>query len=358
MANGIYGGMGFAVNTNPQPVPVSHAGDTLPKINTIDVYSRPDRGTTPVATAAAEPPDYAARDAAVAMFMNAGLGPEFAQQLVGIIDGLYASNANPTDAEVLNVVYNSEPYKKRFAGNEVIRQRLASGKARPGDRMLSPKEYIDAENSYRQVFQDANMPSGFWDSTDDFANLIANGVSVSEVKGRVDTAFQALNQADQYAKDALQNDYGLSTGDLVAYLLDPSKAAPLLEGRKIGTNDYGLNNAQDLQNIYSYADVSSDATRQGLQSDKALSEEIVNSGQMNKAKDELGNAGAVDGDLTRLGKLYGTQLDYRDLVREDLNLSGGVAAGQKRRKLASKERAAFDKQGSVDRQSLAQQRDV
>ena len=299
--------------------------------------------------------DMGARDSALALFRNAGLDDTFINGMMAAIDGVYQQNLMPTEAQVLGAIYNSDAYKTRFAANETIRKRIADGKGRPGDRLLTPKEYLDLENSYRTIMQDAGMPTGFYDQQEDFTNLIANGVSVGEMKARVDVAFDALNNADEFTKTTLSQFYGLTTGDLVAYLLDPTRATPLLMGE---SNEFGLNNRTEIEKGLATAKVGADAARQGLTADQGLSREIVDSGQQDQARAMMGMAAAANADLTRLGSLYSDPLDYKDLVRETLNLTGGAASGKKRRKLASKERAAFSGQSALDRTSLRRETDV
>lgn len=301
-----------------------------------------------------------AGDAVEEMFNNLGLGAEFSASLKGIIDNLYQSNVMPTKQQIMNSVYTSDPYKKRFAANETIRARMANGEGRPGDRMLTPAEYIDAEKTYRTILANRDMPMGFYDSYDDFTNLIANGISAEEFQSRVDTAYDALNFADQNVVNALQQFYNLSTGDLVAYLLDPTKAVALLEGRSRNmTGAYGLNSRTELQRMYGSAQVGGIAGRQGLDAGVGMSEEIFN---LNKSKQEteaaFKKAAEQEPNIERLGRLYGTAMDFKDIVREDLALEGGVESGRKRRKFASKERAAFGAEGALDAKSLRRMQDV
>lgn len=304
--------------------------------------------------------DKSAGDAVAEMFRMAGLNQEFVDQLVGVIDNIYNTNIAPTQAQITNAVYSSNAYKQRFKANEIIRQRLADGQGRPGDRLLLPAEYIALENTYRTILQDAEMPEGYYDTPDDFINLISNGVSASEFKSRVDTAYDALNNADQSVVNSLQRYYNLTQGDLVAYLLDPAKATPLLEGRAAArtANPYGLNSRTDLQRAYEASKVGGSAERQGLDVERTMSEEIVDLGKSGQADETFATAGAADPDIRRLGKLYGEALDFKDLVRETLNLSGGVESGKKRRKFASKERAAFNAQGALSEKSLSRMQDV
>lgn len=301
--------------------------------------------------------DKSAGDAAAEMFRAAGLNAEFVNRLMQTIDDVYNKNINPNQAQILNAIYSSDAYKQRFKANEVIRGRLADGEGRPGDRLLSPKEYIDLEDTYREVLQRRGMPEGFYDSPDDFVNLISNGISPAEFQSRVDTAASALNQADPAIVNTLQSYYNLTKNDLVAYLLDPTRAQPILNARSL-QGGFGLNRADELQRIYSSAEVGGMAQRQNLDLGRGLAEEIVDLGKKDRADEAFQMAGAADQDLRRLGSLYGEAMDFRDLVKESLNLTGGIDSGRKRRKFASKERAAFSATGALDDKSLRRMQDV
>lgn len=302
-----------------------------------------------------------AGDAVEDMFRNLGLGDAFAASLKGIIDRLYQSNVKPTQAEILNAVYTSEPYKQRFKANEIIRKRMADGQGRPGDRMLTPAEYIEAEATYRTILADRDMPVGFYDSPDDFTNLIANSISAQEFQSRVDTAYDALNYADENVLGALRDFYGMSNSDLAAYLLDPARAMPILEGRarSASTGAYGLNSRTELQRMYGISTVAGMGRRQGLQPGQEMAGEIFDLGR-SKAETEAAFFKAAEQapDVERLGKLYGESMDFKDIVREDLNLSGGAASGRKRRKFASKERAQFGQRSALGSTSLRDRTDV
>lgn len=321
------------------------------KVETVQVFSDGSQEVIDSYT------DRSAGESAAEMFRAAGLDPAFVNSLMGVIDNIYATNIDPQAGQILNAIYNSDAYKTRFAGNEAIRKRMADGQGRPGDRLLSPKEYIDAENTYRTILQDAGMPEGYYDTPSDFNDLIANSVSAAEFKSRVDTAFDALNNADQFTVDALQRYYGLSNSDLAAYLLDPTKATPVLEGKQM-TGAFGLNSRTELQKIYEASEVGGAAARQGLGVDVGMSEEIVDAGKAGQAEEAFTQAGAANDSLKRLGSIYGEPMDFKDLVKESLSLAGGVESGKKRRKFASKERAAFGGQGALDAKSLSRMSDV
>jgi hypothetical protein len=301
--------------------------------------------------------DMSAGEAAADMFRAAGLDEAFVNSLMDTIRGVYAANVAPTTGQIKTAINTSQAYKTRFKGNETIRQRMANGQGRPGDQILSPAEYIALENTYRTIFSDAEMPAGYYDNVDDFANLIGNGVSAAELKSRVDTAGSALREADTSTLNTLQQYYNLSQGDLVAYLLDPTRAMPLLEGRQT-QGQYGLNSREELQRQYAAAQVGGAAARQGLDAGQGLSEEIVQQGKQQYAEQAFSAAGAENENVKRLGSLYGEPLDFKDMVKETLSLTGGVESGKKRRKFASKERAAFGGQSALDKSSLSRRQDV
>jgi hypothetical protein len=104
--------------------------------------------------------DRSAGEAVQQMFEMAGLGREFAASLMDSINSVYANSISPTSAEILSSVYNSDAYKTRFKANVDIQKRLSEGKGRAGDRMLTPKEYIDAEQTYATLLRDSGMPTG------------------------------------------------------------------------------------------------------------------------------------------------------------------------------------------------------
>lgn len=306
--------------------------------------------------------DKSAGEAARDIFRNAGLDDSFVNGLMGVIDNIYNENIDPTAAQVLSAIYNSEPYKKRFPANELIRKRIADGVGRPGDRLLSPKEYMELEQTYRQIFRDADMPEGYYNEASDFTNLISNDLSPIEMRERVSLAKDALYYADQNVVQTLQDYYGLTTGDLTAYLLDPERALTAIESRNARaarTQQMG-NNLTDLRQTYQASQIGGMGRRAGLQIRKELAEEIIGGGIApdDNTQRAITAASELAPDYQRLGDLYAESTSSEDLVREALDLQGGTALGQRRRKLASQERAQFAKESALTSTSLKRIRDV
>jgi hypothetical protein len=292
--------------------------------------------------------DFSARDSVMKMFENTGLGQSFLDSLMQSIDKVYADNVAPTDAQILNSIYNSEAYKTRFAANEVIRKRMADGQGRPGDRLLTPAEYVKTEAAYKEIMSEAGLPPGFYDQPEDFTNFIAElGTSVAEITERVNIAKQALQNADANIKQALKDYYGLSETDMVAYLLDPEKAFDAINSRFRYTT-------AEAQQMYAAAEIGGSALRAGMQGGvtEEFAKEIAKAGKGNLAEEAFQRSARQQGDYERLMGLYGEQAGKEDLAREALALAGGADVGIKTKKLASQERAKFAARSGVDRASL------
>lgn len=289
--------------------------------------------------------DFGARDSVMKMFENTGLGNKFITTLMDTIDKVYEENIMPTDEQILNTIYNSDAYKTRFAANETIKKRMAEGKGMPGDRLLTPKEYIDTEMQYREIIQNASLPEGFYDTQDDFTKLIENSISAAELTERVNIAKNILQNADQNIKDALKNYYGLSDNDMVAYLLDKDKAFNLIDSRfKYSTADAGQ--------MLTAAEVGGAATRAGMGASRGFAEEIAAAGKAQGAEEAFQTAARNQSDYARLLGLYGETAGEEDLARQQLALAGGTDVALKTKKLASKERAKFATRSAIDRTSL------
>jgi hypothetical protein len=289
--------------------------------------------------------DFGAKDSVMKMFENTGLGATFIKSLTDAIDKVYDENIMPTDEQILNSIYSSDAYKTRFAANETIKKRMAEGKGMPGDRLLSPREYIAAEAGYREILQNANLPVGFYDTQDDFTKLIENSISSAELTERVNIAQNALNNADSNIVNALKEYYGMSTGDLTAYLLDKDKAFNVINSRYQYTTE-------EAKKMYGAAEIGGAAGRAGMGATKGFAEEIFAAGKGAMAEQAFQGAARQQADYKRLLGLSGETAGQEDLARENLGLAGGAEVGIKTRKLASKERAKFATRSAIDKTSL------
>lgn len=126
-----------------------------------------------------------------------------------------------SETQILQSIRETPQFKQRFPAIDDRRSK--------GLPALSPAEYIAYEQTATQMMRAAGIPTGFYDSPEDFRKFLANDVSVKELSDRVDLARQAAYQAPTEVRQALRSQFGLGDGDLAAYFLDSDRAAPLLQ---------------------------------------------------------------------------------------------------------------------------------
>jgi len=224
------------------------------------------------------------------------------------------------------LLQDSPEYRQRFAANDA--------RVKAGLPVLSPKEYLATESAYRAVLQNAGLPKGFYDDQSDFERMIAGDVSATELNQRVSAAAKAIDNTDPYYRDALQNMYGLDAGHMIAHLLDPEKAAPLVEMQAKAV-EYGAA-----------------ALRQGLTPASTSQYEDYAGGMGTGVGAEQGMAqvAAMTPGLTTLGQISGTGYNQQTAEQE---VFGGLASAQRaRQKLTAEEEARFTGRSNVDSKSL------
>jgi hypothetical protein len=259
------------------------------------------------------------RDAAVALaqvFKDYGL-ESLTPQIIKMIQGGFS-------AETISIqLRDTKEYKARFSANDK--------RVKLGLPALSPAEYISTERAYRQVMSQAGLPVGFYDQTSDFEKFLVQDVSPTEVKGRVDAVTEALNKAPAGTVDYFKKFY--NTGDMIAYALDPAKAQPLIEQR------------------LKAAEAASIASSQGFGLNQSQAERIGATGSsFADIQQGLGFIGQEQQTTDKLSAIYGDSVSTDDLVNEVFN--GDAAAGAKRKKLASQERATFGGSSGQTKTSL------
>jgi hypothetical protein len=216
-------------------------------------------------------------------------------------------------------------YQQRFVANE--------NRIKNGLKPLSPSEYLAAEESYRATLRDSGLPSGFYDSSDDFAGFIGQDVSPAEIKLRADAAARAVNNTDPAYTRALRDIYGIDEGMMTAFMLDPDRALPLVE-KQAKAVEFGTA-----------------AVRQGLQATK-VGEQFAERGPATGYTADQGYS-AIAGMLptaSKLGQVYGQTYDQATAEQEVF--SGLESAKRKRQKLGQMETATFSGQSGVAAGSL------
>lgn len=105
---------------------------------------------------------------------------------------------------------------------------------------MTEQQAIDYENQASNLFHAAGLPGGFYDSSNDFQNLIGGDVSISELTNRVNNGYLAVVNAPPQVRQAYTDLFGAS-GDaaLASIFLDPNQALPVLEQQAVAAEYAG-----------------------------------------------------------------------------------------------------------------------
>jgi len=223
-------------------------------------------------------------------------------------------------------------YKQRFIGNE--------NRRKAGLPVLTPGEYLSVESSYKKILKDAQLPSGFYDQPDDFGKFIGADIAPTELQERVNIANQSLQNADKFYTDSLRTYYGLNSGDMLAYALDPERALPVITRQQKA------------------AQFGAEAARQGIQVAAPMAERFT--GQLGvtqqEARQGFEQVAQILPEAQRLGAITpGAQ--PVGLEETTTAVFGGESSAdykQRIRRLAEIEQSRFAGQSGVSRTSLMQ----
>lgn len=232
-------------------------------------------------------------------------------------------------AAIVIQLSNTESYKKRFAANEVRRQN--------GLSVLSPAEYIAAENSYQTVLRQYGLPESFYDQREDFTKFLGNDVSPDELNDRASIAQQVWLSNDETTKGVWRDFYGLSDGAAIASILDPDKALPI------------------VQRMSNAARFGGDAIRNGLSADKSRLEQYSDLGLTESAVSQgFTKIGQTDAANQRIAQRFGQTLSQAE--EEQANIVGTASAQRKISQLQQGEQALFQQRASADQAALQRTR--
>lgn len=230
------------------------------------------------------------------------------------------------DSTTINLALQDTPeWKMRFAGNELRKSK--------GLSVLTPAQYIATEEQYRSVLQNYGLPTGFYDSHDDFNNFIGNDISPSEIQSRAQVAHDTYFSAPPEWRSMWAN-YGFSHGDAIASILDPNVGTQLIQDR-----------AQQVQ-------IGGTAKQAGFDVSQARAQQFQQHGttlaQAQHAYNQLAQFGTTD---QNIANRFGTTFDQTQ-EENDLLLGSGAAA-QKRQQLYGSEQELFNGTRGTDANSLA-----
>ena len=252
-------------------------------------------------------------------FQKYGLG-----SLINKIKDLAIDGA--TESTITLALQESEEYKTRFKANQT---RIAKGLA-----VLTPAEYLNNEDGYRQVLRSYGLKQ--FDTDAYVQQFIANDMSPTEFSNRVVTAVQRVQNADPAISRQLRDFYGIGQADLVAYVLDPNQQFQKIE-RQVAASEIGVA-----------------AARQGLKTGVSVAEQLAAQG-VTQAEAQKGYATIADilPTAEKLSDIYGTTLDTYGQSEAEQEVFNSLASAQrKRQKLTAREVASFSGAAGTNKTSL------
>ena len=235
-----------------------------------------------------------------------------------------------TQEQVSFLIQDTSEYKTRFAGNEL---RKANGLA-----VLSPREYLAVEASYRQILASNGMPVGFYDQHSDFVDWIGKDVAPTEIANRVELAVDAANRLDAGTLQAFHDWFNLTTNDLAAFFLDQDRALP------------------HINRIAKAVKVAGAGYREGLSYDQARAEQLGTLAGGRDIDQLIGDVAAATRSGDRLSHIYSGFGDYTQSDAESEIFQSSEEAARKRRGLEGMERANFSGTSGVSRGTLSKAR--
>lgn len=246
------------------------------------------------------------------------------------LDSLYTDATNFVTQgysadEITLRLADTDAYKTRFAGNAA---REAKGLA-----VLSPAAYIGLEDSYSDIMRQYGLPAGFYDSKAESDNFIGNDVSATELDSRVQLAQSTYLSADNATKSFWQTS-GLSGGDAIASILDPTAALPLVTQKATAATIGGAAANQGVT-------TTGDRAMQFAQAGVTLAD-------AKKAYQDIATNQATQ---AQVAQRFGTSFGQTDF--ENADLLGDAAASSKQSTVNAEEVGLFGGHAGADAASLS-----
>jgi len=254
--------------------------------------------------------------------------------LASVIKGYMLVGLGPEQAKLQ--IKQDPIYKARFKGNEL---RLASGL-----NALSEAEYLGLEDTYSQVMKQYGLGDYFGKTREarqsKLADVIGGDISAVELKSRISTVVDRVNNADPAIKAQLKEFYpGITETDLVKYFLDPKETLPQLQ-EKVTSAEIGA--AAVSQKLDTSVTSATDLAKYGIDRAAAIK--------------GYSTIGGMLPETTKLNDIYGeAKINYTQKTAEEEVFKGNASAERKRKQLAALETAQFSGSAGVGSAGLSTQ---
>lgn len=194
---------------------------------------------------------------------------------------------------------------------------------------MDPGTILEYRQNVKSVMFNAGIPSGFYDSNQDYADLIGKGVSAKELSDRVLNGFDKVAHAPQEVKDVFNSYFGAQgEAALATFFLDPSKGSELLtkmatQGEIGGAGKrFGFDVNVDQAGRLAELGVDARSAQQGFEQAKTLNpltQETISETQDLTSQDTINTVFGVGGDSAE-------QVKRRQQERSAAFQGGGGAA--------------------------------
>ena len=238
----------------------------------------------------------------------------------------------------------TEAYKTRFAGNE--------GRKAKGLPTYTPSEYLAAEQTYRDLFNQYNL--GELANQNTYTALIGGLTSIDETKARIDNVFSKIDNAPGELKAQLSNYLGAyGVGD--ATKQRSQIALALMQGPE-GINQLETN----LRKAYIRTGAATSRVDVAEQNISELEKQLTTSGY---STEQIGNISkeaysSLAETLPSVQKLAEISKQDTTGLQEELTqeafgkTTGTLMPSQRRKKLQEQEQARFTGKSGVSQVSL------
>jgi hypothetical protein len=231
-----------------------------------------------------------------------------------------------TESTITLELMETDEAKQRFSAN--------AERVKKGIAALSPADYVNAEDGYRQVLRAYGLKQ--FDNDAYVKQFLANGTSPTELSSRVSIAVQRVQNADPAIIKQLKDYYGIGATDMVAYVLDPEQQLPKIE-RQVSAAEIGVA-----------------AGRQGITAGVSVAEQLAAQG-ITEAQAQKGYSTIADYLPTaeKLSSIYGDTMDkFGQSEAEQIEFNSLASAQRKRDALRAREIAAFSGSSGTNKTSL------
>lgn len=242
----------------------------------------------------------------------------------------------------------STEYVKRFPANK--------DREKAGLRPLTPAEYLQKEEDYRELMQNYGLPDRYYIKSDPlssqptFDKLIAGNVDNVTLERKLIQAVDEIQNKPTEYLDAIKTYYPeIQRGDLIAYVLDPKNTLPDIKTKVA---------AAQIGGEYLRAGAARPGVTGAMMTPTAArAEELARAGVTAERARTVAQTLPEAERGTKLAAMQGAPEYGQEQIEEEFFGLGGAAQARRRRQdIAARERALYEGKTGVTGGALARER--